>query len=211
MEIGTVRRQTTWRTSCGANRVFLNIIRRGPRLLKGMLNMLLKSIIFISLLSINGAAADQSKTAGKEVSVQISPSAHPGVLFHWKISNRGLQSAFVYDFYLWGPAFRIEQTDTILNVITTPIKEEPGCPPNRFPPVLLLHVGPGRSIEGDFEDESIKPKPGQAISLTLSVGTDGYNVGEQAKQFFNSNCKHSPYDAIVRWGNIINSNSIRVP
>ena len=155
------------------------------------------------------SSADGQQAKG--VQLHLSRSSNPNALFHWKISNHGPESVFIYDFYLWGPAFRIQQTAGNVRVETTPVKEEPGCPPNRFPPVLLLHIAPGRSVEGDFIDEYIKVETGQTISMTIAAGTDAYSVGEQAKQFYRSNCKHSPYDAIVRWGTIIDSNAIHVP
>jgi hypothetical protein len=174
-------------------------IRRG---MNKLIVLLVHCALFVS------AASGQGR---ENVQLQISKSSNPKALFHWTISNHGNESVFIYDFYLWGPAFRVQQTAGGIRIQTTPVKEEPGCPPNRFPPVLLLHVAPGRSVEGDFTDEYIKVEAGRTVSMTIAAGADAYSVGELAKQFSQSNCKHSPNDAIVRWGTIINSNSIRVP
>ena len=64
-------------------------------------------------------------------------------------------AVYVYDFYLWGPAYHIETVGDGAIIDTTPVTELRSCPPNRFPPVLLLVVGPQRTIEGDFSDPAI--------------------------------------------------------
>ena len=94
---------------------------------------------------------------------------------------------------------------------TTPTKEEATCPPNRFPPVLLLVVAPSRrTLHGDFVDSQLKVPAKADLSMRIAVRSDPYTVVAEAKRFADSNCKHSPYDAIVRWGTIIDSNTIHV-
>lgn len=170
--------------------------------------MKILSLLILECVCVTLSAMGQ---VNHDVQLRLSPSSNPKALFHWTISNHGSDSVFVYDFYLWGPAFRTQETSGTLNVETTPIKEEPGCPPNRFPPVLLLHIAPGRTVEGDFTDEYLKVGSNKSVSMSIAAGRDAYSVGDQAKAFYRSNCKHSPYDAIVRWGTIVNSNSIHVP
>jgi len=116
----------------------------------------------------------------------------------------------VYDFFLWGPALSVDHSaqKTIFN--TTPLVEQASCPPNRFPPVLLLVIGPGRSISGELQDDRLKTLTGRTVSLRIAAGLDAYTVLDEAKKFFDSDCKHSPYDAIVRWGTIVESNAVRV-
>ena len=72
-------------------------------------------------------------------------------------------------------------------------------------------VGPHRSIEGDFTDGDVKDLAGKLVSIRIAVGADPYSVVDEAKRFANSGCQHSPWDAIVRWGTILESNSIRFP
>jgi hypothetical protein len=165
-------------------------------------------LLFLLLMTALPALQSNKKVPSPDVHLEISNPHDPSALLHWKISNNGKVSIFVYDFYLWGPAFRVSNVASITRIQTTPVSEEPSCPPNRFPPVLLLHVAPGRTIEGDFSDNQVKVSAEKPVSLTIAVGLDSYSVTPEAQRFANSNCKHSPYDAIVRWGTIIDSNPI---
>jgi len=61
-----------------------------------------------------------------------------------------------------------------------------------------------------LQDDRLERLAGKAVSLRIAVGSDPYTVVDEAKQFFDSNCKHSPYDAIVRWGTIIESKTVKV-
>jgi hypothetical protein len=153
----------------------------------------------------------QQQDISRDVRLEISGPTDSDSLLHWKISNAGSLSVYVYDFYLWGPAFRLEQQPSKTRIDTTPVKEEPACAPNRFPPVLLLRVEPGRTIQGDFKDNEIKVNPSDKVTFTIAVGIDPYAPEALVKRFYLSNCKHNPYDAIVRWGTIIDSNSIQLP
>jgi hypothetical protein len=76
--------------------------------------------------------------------------------------------------------------------------------------VLLLVVAPGRTITGELRDDRIEKLVGKAASLTVAVGLDPYTVVDEAKRFFDSDCKHSPYDAIVRWATIVESKAVKV-
>ena len=150
----------------------------------------------------------QAQKAGilRDVHLEISASKQGDFLFKWKISNAGPLTVYVYDFFLWGPAFRVEHESGRIRIATAPVREEPGCAPNRFPPVLLLPLQPGRTIHGDFQDTSIKIGRGDAMMFTIAVGVDPYGAQALVKRFYQSKCEHSPYDAIVRWGTIIDSN-----
>ncbi len=120
-------------------------------------------------------------------------------------------AVYVYDFYLWGPAYHVSATPDKTIIETTPLTEIRSCPPYRFPPVLLLLVGPGRTIEGDFTDPEVRIVSGKPVSLQIAVGTNPYSVVAEAKRFYSSKCEHNPYDAIVRWGTILESNSMALP
>ena len=144
------------------------------------------------------------------IGVEIAKPIADGSLFHWKITNKLDVAVYVYDFYLWGPAYHVERVGDRVTIASAPVAEMAACPPNRFPPVLLLVIGPHRTVEGDFSDPELNLK-GKTVSLKISVGENPYSVVEKAKQFANSKCQHSPYDAIVQWGAIIESNAIRLP
>jgi hypothetical protein len=153
----------------------------------------------------------QSVRLSKDIQLEISAPKEPDSLLDWKISNSGSLRVYVYDFYLWGPAFRLEKGAGTVRIETAPVREKPGCAPNRFPPVLLLGIEPGRSIRGDFKDTDIDLHPGDTVIFTIAVGTDPYSAEAMVKRFYLSNCKHNPYDAIVRWGTIVDSNPLRFP
>jgi hypothetical protein len=109
------------------------------------------------VLATGLASIAQSKSSLREgVHLGVTKPTQDGALVHWKITNTLETAVYVYDFYLWGPAYHLEkqQDRTIIN--TTPVTEEASCPPNRFAPVPLLAVGPHRTIEGDFTDPDIR-------------------------------------------------------
>lgn len=174
--------------------------------------MKLTFLIYCVTVLVTGLAASaQSKSSLREgIRLEVTKAVQKGALVHWKITNNLDTGVYVYNFYLWGPAYHLDRTENRLIINTTPVAEEASCPPNRFPPVLLLPIGPHRTIEGDFTDADIKDVEAKSVSMRISVGTDPYSVVEQAKQFMSSECKHSPYDAIVRWGAIIESNALRL-
>jgi hypothetical protein len=174
-----------------------------------MLRFLISCFVF---LTISVTASAQSKSSIRDaVSFQLTKTSQEGALVHWRITNSLGIAVFVYDFYLWGPPYHVDREQNRIVIETTPIDEEPSCPPNRFPPVLLLVIGPHRTIEGDFTDSTINGIKGKLVSMKIAVGTDPYTVVQEAKQFMSSSCKHNPYDAIVRWGVILQSNEIAIP
>jgi hypothetical protein len=116
-----------------------------------------------------------------------------------------------YNFFMLGPAYNIERSPGKLVFDTSPTVRVASCPPNRVAPLLLTFVRSGGVIEGDFVDDEIKQASGDEVSLKIAVGSEPYKVVEEAKRFYNSNCKHSPYDAIVNWATFLESNSIHVP
>lgn len=162
----------------------------------------------LCLLPLAGVA---QKPNARDVQFEVKPDPSGKALLSWSITNNSKLAVYVYDFFLWGPTAWVERSDNRIVLSTTPTKEEATCPPNRFPPVLLLVVAPGRTIHGDFVDSQLKVPPNADLSMRIAVGDNPYTVVDEAKRFANSNCKHSPYDAIVRWGTIIDSNSIHVP
>jgi hypothetical protein len=172
-------------------------------------NRLLSLVLFWPLATNPAGTAAQEITKPKSDSARVvvtEASSKHGVL-RWKITNQNELAVFVYDFFLWGPALSVELLPEKTVFSTTPLAEQATCPPNRVAPVLLLVVGPGRSITGELQDERLRVLNGKAVSLRIAAGLDAYSVVDEAKRFFNSDCKHSPYDAIVRWGTIIESDA----
>jgi hypothetical protein len=171
----------------------------------------MRSVIIGAILAGILASGNPARAATKisKVIVVAGPSRNKNAILHWKITNDSKLAVYVYDFYLLGPAYHVQKDAENVILDTTPVKEEPSCPPNRFPPVLLL-VGPGRTIEGDLVDSSIGDLQDKLISIRVAVGPDPYTVVAEAKRFYTSGgCRHNPYDAIVRWGTILKSNAFR--
>ena len=169
---------------------------------------------FVCMLVLFSATAVRCETVStasqiKQVRIEATKALSKDALLHWKISNDSDLAVYVYDFYLLGPAYRVERDGSRVVFDTAPVSQEATCPPNRFPPVLLLVVGAHRSIEGDFTDPETKDLGGKQASIRIAVGAEPYTVVAQAKRFFKSQCRHNPYDAIVRWGTILESNAIQ--
>lgn len=163
----------------------------------------------VLLMAAPRVAGGQSKSEiQSRVRLELSRSTAREALFHWRITNTLSTPVYVYNVFLWGPAYSYERQGERLLVDTAPVAEQRSCPPNRFPPVLLLAVAPSRSIEGDFVDSEVRAPIGKMISMRIQVGLEPYTVGEQAKHFMSSECRQSPYDAIVQWGSVVESRSI---
>lgn len=166
--------------------------------------------VIATLLCFLPLAGVAQKPNAADVQFKVRPDQTGKALLAWSITNKSKAAIYVYDFFLWGPTPWVERGDERIMLSTTPTVEEATCPPNRFPPVLLLVIAPGRTIHGDFVDKELKVPSKANLSMRIAVGDDPYTVVTEAKHFADSNCKHSPYDAIVRWGTIIDSNSFQV-
>ena len=143
------------------------------------------------------------------VKVSVSKVSVVAGSLHWKITNNSKEEVYVYDVFLLGPAFAIEQSHGTATFYTAPLRTLASCPPNRFLPPLLLVIRSGGTIEGDFVESEIKKvRRGTRVLIKVAVGTEPNSVTEAWRNFLSSDCRHSPYDAIVQWGTIIESNSI---
>ena len=165
--------------------------------------------VLLSQFGNSALAQKMPKPRPDSVSVALTSASAEGTL-HWAITNHDKVAVYVYDFFLWGPALSVDHSPEKTTFNTTPVVEQPSCPPNRVAPVLLLVVAPGRTITGELQDDRLQQLAGKAVSLRIAVGSDPYTVVDEAKRFFDSNCKQSPYDAIVRWGTIIESKAVKV-
>jgi hypothetical protein len=168
-------------------------------------------ICVVLLLTVSkGYSATRPPNVSK-VRFEITRLSKDAGLLHWKITNNSDDGVYVYNFFLLGGAYNIERRPGKLIFDTSPIVRVASCPPNRVAPLLLTFVRSGGVIEGDFVDDEIKQASGDEVSLKIAVGSESSKVVEEAKRFYNSNCKHSPYDAIVNWATFLESNSIHVP
>ena len=147
----------------------------------------------------------------RNVRFEITRLSKDAGLLHWKITNNSDDGIFIYNFFLLGGAYNIERSPGKLIFDTSPIIRIASCPPNRVVPLLLLFVRSGGVIEGDFVDPEVKKAGGKEVSIKIAVGSEPYTVIEEAKRFYNSDCKHSPYDAIINWATFLESTRIQVP
>ena len=169
------------------------------------------NICIIILLALStGHSANKPPDVSK-VRFEVTRVSKRGGVLHWKIVNNSDDEIYIYNFYLLGPAYNIEQTPGRVIFDTAPIVRVASCPPNRVAPVLLLGIRSGGMIEGDFSDPEIKKAGGKKVSLKISVGSEPDTVVAETKRFFDSDCAHSPYDAIVNWGTLLESTRIKVP
>ena len=160
-------------------------------------------------LSLLSAAAQKPKST--DVRLEIQPDSTSKALVTWSITNDTKLAVYVYDFFLWGPAEWNEEKGGVMILGTAPSREEGGCPPNRVAPVLLLVISPGRTIHGDFIDDRFKLAPKAKVAMRIAIFNDPFKVVEESKRFYGSRCQHSPYDAIVREGTIVESNVVQLP
>jgi hypothetical protein len=167
-------------------------------------------VMFLSQFGSSAVAQKTTKPSPDSVIVAVTRAWSTDGTLHWAITNHNEIAVFVYDFFLWGPALSADYSAEKTTFNTAPIVERPSCPPNRVAPVLLLVVAPGRTITGELQDDRLDRLSGKVASLTIAVGLDPYTVVDEAKRFFDSDCQHSPYDAIVRWGTIIESKAVKV-
>jgi hypothetical protein len=152
------------------------------------------------------------KVPPSQVKITVTTSPKKDVLLHWAITNESDVGVFVYNFYLWGPAYEVERNGNRVILNTTPVKEMGGCGLDRLPPILLLVVAPHKTIEGDFSDAELKDVAGKLASMRIAVGSEPFTVVEQAKRFYSDKeCRHTPYDAIVQWATILESNTVQLP
>ena len=166
--------------------------------------------VLLSQFGNSAPAQKWPKPRPDSVNVAVTSAFSTDGALHWSITNHNEVAVYVYDFFLWGPALSVDDSLEKTTFNTTPVVEQPSCPPNRVAPVLLLVVAPGRTITGELQDDRLEQLAGKAVSLTIAVGSDPYTVVDEAKRFFDSNCKHSPYDAIVKRGTIIESKTVKV-
>jgi hypothetical protein len=167
------------------------------------------TLLVLVLVAWNGYGATNRPDVSK-IRFEITRSSHRNGSLHWKITNNSDDGVYVFDFFLLGPAYHIERTPGKVIFETTPVVRKPGCPPNRVAPITLLFIRVGGVIEGDFVDAEISKATGNRVSLKIAVGSEPDTVTEESKKLYNSNCIHSPYDAIVNWATVVESNAINL-
>jgi hypothetical protein len=148
-------------------------------------------------------------TAAQRVSgvkVEIMAIARAAGSLRWRITNQSNAEVYVYDVFLLGPALEIERDSGMAVFSTTPSNALASCPPNRLLPPLLMVIRSGGTIEGEFSDLEIKKLvSGTRIALKIAVGPEPDSVMSEWQRYLKSDCKHSPYDAIVNWATMVQS------
>lgn len=162
------------------------------------------------LLAVSIASGGARRPDVNKVRFEITRFSQKLGSVHWRIENDSDDGIYVFNFFLLGPAYHIERSPGKWTFETAPVERTPGCPPNRVAPIALLFIRAGGMIEGEFVDPEISKALGKKVSLKIAVGSEPETVAEEAKRLYNSNCAHSPYDAIVNWASFLESNAIMV-
>jgi hypothetical protein len=150
------------------------------------------------------------KPPREHVRFELKAASKASGTIHWSISNQSAGAIFVYDFFLWGPALKVEDRANQVVFDTTPTEISKSCGPNHLAPVVLVVIGPGRTIQGDFSDDALRKVKADSVSMRIAVGGDPYSVVDEVRRLDSSRrCDEDPYNAIVRWGTIVESNPIR--
>lgn len=171
----------------------------------------MKRMTCLSLLLVAALGTAVGAVPVDKVHLEVTRVSKEAGKLHWKFTNDSNEGVYVYNFFMLGPAYNIERSPGKLVFDTSPTVRVAGCPPNRVAPLLLTFIRSGGVIEGDFMDDELKHAGGDEVSLRVAVGSEPYKVVEEAKRFYNSNCKHSPYDAIIDWATFLQSNPVKVP
>jgi hypothetical protein len=164
----------------------------------------------VFLLAFSNAYGVTKPPDVSKVRFEVTRFSKRAGLLHWKITNHSDDGVYIYNFFLLGGAYNIERSPGRLIFDTSPIVRVASCPPDRIAPLLLLFVRSGGVIEGDFVDAEVKKAGGNEVSLKIAVGSEPNTVVEEAKRYYNSDCQHSPYDAIVNWATFLESTKIHV-
>ena len=75
--------------------------------------------VLAGLLLAGKNAANQSRV--ERVRIEATKGFAAGSLLHWKISNDSDSGVFVYDVFLWGPAYSFERSTDRVDINTSPI------------------------------------------------------------------------------------------
>jgi hypothetical protein len=157
------------------------------------------------LLFLFSVATVQAQTpTHSDVRVQVLSVAKRSAQLHWRITNASSSAIYIYATFLRGPAFSVRTASDRLIVATTPVTANSQCP-NEFPNFRLELLSGGSSIEGTFKDPHLKSTGAKYISILIGVGPDAQSVEEDVKRARQSSICENPYNAIVRWQTIVES------
>jgi hypothetical protein len=139
-----------------------------------------------------------------DVRVQVLSVAKRSAQLRWRITNASSSTIYIYATFLRGPAFSIRTASDRLVIATTPVTPNSQCP-NEFPNFRLESLSGGGSIEGIFKDSHLRNSGAKYISILIGVGPDAQSVAEAVKSARQSSICENPYNAIVRWQTIVES------
>lgn len=139
-----------------------------------------------------------------DVRVQVLSVAKRSAQLRWRITNASSSTIYIYATFLRGPAFSVRTASDRLIIATTPVIANSQCP-NQFPNFRLELLSRGGSAEGTFKDPHLKSAGAKYISILIGVGADAQSVAEDVKRARQSSICENPYNAIVRWQTIVES------
>jgi hypothetical protein len=144
------------------------------------------------------------------VQVRLISASKRASQVRWKVTNTSPHAVFIYATFLYGPAFATRDMPGHMIFATTATTESSECS-NEFPPLRLKSLASGSSVEGIFKDPELKHVKAKYISLLIGVGPDSETVTEWVKQARLSKICENPYNAIVRWQTVVESNAVQLP
>jgi len=174
-------------------------------------SMKIGSIVVGLSLCFGGPFSLSATSKVEAVKVEVTSASPVKGALHWRITNTSDVEVYVYDVFLWGSAFGIRRRPDSVVFETSPTKIENGYP-NHVPPVLLLLVPAHSDREGDFKDPQIRHARGKRISFEIGVGPEPYRVVQDALNVQKlGEAETSPYNVILKWSTIIESQPVQVP
>ena len=174
-----------------------------------MMNPIRTCLLMIASLFMVPLLQPQESTVSG-VRVQVLSVSKRTAQIHWRVTNSSHQAVFIYATFLYGPAFSTKSMPDHMFFATTATTESPECS-NEFPELRLKSLASGSSIEGIFKDPQLKRVKAKYISFLIGVGLDSETVTEGVKQARLSKICENPYNAIVRWQTIVESNAVQLP
>src|ERR1700719_3892489 len=85
--------------------------------------------VLLSQFGNSAPAQKWPKPRPDSVNVAVTSAFSTDGALHWSITNHNEVAVYVYDFFLWGPALSVDHSLEKTTFNTTPVVEQPSCPP----------------------------------------------------------------------------------
>jgi hypothetical protein len=109
----------------------------------GLIRFAMLSVSLVVLLT-SGIAQKTTKPSSASLIVAITRASSTDSALHWAITNHNEIAVFVYDFFLWGPAFSVDHSSEKTKFNTSPVRGRAVMPPESRCACALACLGLGR-------------------------------------------------------------------